>query len=76
MRQLKNVVVVGAGVAGTRAAEALRQDGYDGDLTIVGAERHAPVGTVQIRSIIAAFPAKRSESTLMPQPILHPQDQP
>jgi NADPH-dependent 2,4-dienoyl-CoA reductase/sulfur reductase-like enzyme len=41
-RQLKHVVVVGAGVAGTRAAETLRQEGYDGDLTIVGAERHAP----------------------------------
>lgn len=41
-RQLKEVVVVGAGVAGTRAAETLRQEGYDGALTIVGAERHAP----------------------------------
>ena len=41
-RQLGQVVVVGAGVAGTRAAETLRQDGYDGDLTIVGAERQAP----------------------------------
>jgi NADPH-dependent 2,4-dienoyl-CoA reductase/sulfur reductase-like enzyme len=39
---LENVVVVGAGVAGTRAAETLRQEGYDGALTIVGAERHAP----------------------------------
>jgi NADPH-dependent 2,4-dienoyl-CoA reductase/sulfur reductase-like enzyme len=29
-------------VAGTLAAETLRQEGYDGDLTIVGAERHAP----------------------------------
>jgi NADPH-dependent 2,4-dienoyl-CoA reductase/sulfur reductase-like enzyme len=42
IRQLRNVVVVGAGVAGTRAAETLRQDGYDGALTIVGAERQAP----------------------------------
>ena len=41
-RQLREVVVVGAGVAGTRAAETLRRDGYDGGLTIVGAERHAP----------------------------------
>src|SRR5947199_7808204 len=40
--QLREIVVVGGGVAGTRAAEALRQDGFDGDLTIVGAERHAP----------------------------------
>jgi NADPH-dependent 2,4-dienoyl-CoA reductase/sulfur reductase-like enzyme len=41
-RQLKRVLVVGAGVAGTRAAETLREEGYDGVLTIVGAERHAP----------------------------------
>ncbi|OBG93944.1 pyridine nucleotide-disulfide oxidoreductase [Mycobacterium sp. E3251] len=41
-RDLKEIVVVGAGVAGTRAAETLRQEGYDGALTIVGAERHAP----------------------------------
>jgi NADPH-dependent 2,4-dienoyl-CoA reductase/sulfur reductase-like enzyme len=39
---LESVVVVGGGVAGTRAAETLRQEGFDGDLTIVGAERHAP----------------------------------
>jgi NADPH-dependent 2,4-dienoyl-CoA reductase/sulfur reductase-like enzyme len=38
----RQVVVVGAGVAGTRAAETLRQEGYDGALTIVGAEKHAP----------------------------------
>ena len=39
---LKSVVVVGGGIAGTRAAETLRREGFDGDLTIVGAERHAP----------------------------------
>lgn len=41
-QQLKQVVVVGAGVAGIRAAETLRVAGYDGALTIVSAERHAP----------------------------------
>ncbi|RUP06938.1 MAG: NAD(P)/FAD-dependent oxidoreductase [Mycobacterium sp.] len=39
---LEQVVVVGAGIAGTRAAETLRQNGYEGELTIVGSERHAP----------------------------------
>jgi NADPH-dependent 2,4-dienoyl-CoA reductase/sulfur reductase-like enzyme len=40
--QLKSIAIVGAGVAGLRAAETLRQEGFDGDLTVVGAERHAP----------------------------------
>lgn len=40
--QLSQVVVVGGGVAGTMAAQTLRTEGFDGELTIVGAERHAP----------------------------------
>src|SRR4051795_13345781 len=40
--QLRQVVVVGGGVAGTMAAQTLRTQGYDGELTIVSAERHAP----------------------------------
>ncbi len=39
---LREIVVVGAGLAGTRAAETLRNDGYDGALTVVGDEWHAP----------------------------------
>jgi NADPH-dependent 2,4-dienoyl-CoA reductase/sulfur reductase-like enzyme len=35
-------VVVGASLAGLRAAEALRRAGHDGPLTIVGAESHRP----------------------------------
>ena len=40
--QMRQVVVVGTGVAGTAAAETLRDEGYDGALTIVGDERHSP----------------------------------
>jgi 3-phenylpropionate/trans-cinnamate dioxygenase ferredoxin reductase subunit len=36
------MVIVGAGECGTRAALALREAGYDGPVTLVGAERHAP----------------------------------
>jgi NADPH-dependent 2,4-dienoyl-CoA reductase/sulfur reductase-like enzyme len=36
------VVVVGAGLAGLRSAEALRRGGFDGELTLVGAETHFP----------------------------------
>ena len=35
---LKRIVVVGNGVAGLTAADALRAAGFDGELTIVGAE--------------------------------------
>src|SRR4051794_31490777 len=36
------VVIVGAGLAGGKAAEALRGRGYDGRLTLVGLEHHRP----------------------------------
>ena len=35
-------VIVGAGLAGGKAAEALRSQGYDGPLTLIGSERHRP----------------------------------
>ncbi|MVZ99811.1 ferredoxin reductase [Actinomadura sp. LD22] len=37
-----HVVIVGAGVGGLRTAEALRSGGYEGRLTLIGAERHPP----------------------------------
>ncbi|HLG92930.1 MAG TPA: FAD-dependent oxidoreductase, partial [Acidimicrobiales bacterium] len=42
MARLETVVVVGAGLAGLRAAEALRQGGFDGRLVMVGEEPHYP----------------------------------
>ena len=36
------IVIVGAGEAGARTALALRGEGYDGALTLIGAEAHAP----------------------------------
>lgn len=39
---MKHVAVVGASLAGLSAARALRKQGFDGALTIVGAERHRP----------------------------------
>ena len=39
---LNHVVVVGASLAGFRAAETLRTEGYDGALTLVGDEAHRP----------------------------------
>jgi NADPH-dependent 2,4-dienoyl-CoA reductase/sulfur reductase-like enzyme len=40
--ELQRVIVVGASYSGLRAAEALRRNGFTGELVIVGAERHQP----------------------------------
>ncbi|HEX4221506.1 MAG TPA: FAD-dependent oxidoreductase, partial [Pseudonocardiaceae bacterium] len=39
---MKSIAIVGASLAGLRSAEALRQQGFDGRLTVLGAERHLP----------------------------------
>lgn len=39
---VQHVVVVGASLAGLRAAETFRSEGFDGRLTLVGAEPHLP----------------------------------
>jgi NADPH-dependent 2,4-dienoyl-CoA reductase/sulfur reductase-like enzyme len=66
-RELRQVVVVGAGVAGTRAAETLRQDGYDGALTIVGAERHAPYHRPPLSKKLLTGEVHRAGVDLAPQ---------
>ncbi len=42
MGTVRRVVVVGNGIAGLTACDTLRDGGFDGDLTVVGDERHAP----------------------------------
>ncbi|HJP79393.1 MAG TPA: FAD-dependent oxidoreductase [Pseudonocardiaceae bacterium] len=41
-RRRERIVVAGAGVAGLRAAERLRELGFAGELVIIGAEPHRP----------------------------------
>jgi 3-phenylpropionate/trans-cinnamate dioxygenase ferredoxin reductase component len=36
------IVIVGAALAGAKTAEALREQGYDGPVTLIGAESHLP----------------------------------
>jgi 3-phenylpropionate/trans-cinnamate dioxygenase ferredoxin reductase component len=38
----RRILVVGASLAGLRAAEQIRQEGFEGSLTILGAEPHRP----------------------------------
>src|SRR3978361_1409412 len=35
-------VIVGAGIAGGKAAETLREEGFDGRVVLIGAEPHRP----------------------------------
>lgn len=42
MSETDGFVIVGGGLAGGKAAEALREQGYDGPLTLVTAEEHLP----------------------------------
>jgi 3-phenylpropionate/trans-cinnamate dioxygenase ferredoxin reductase subunit len=42
MSPIQSFVIVGAGLAGAKAAEALRGLGFDGDITLIGAEARRP----------------------------------
>ena len=41
-RMTSHIAVVGASLAGSRTVRMLRQRGYDGRITVIGAELHAP----------------------------------
>jgi NADPH-dependent 2,4-dienoyl-CoA reductase/sulfur reductase-like enzyme len=42
VREQKRIVVVGAGMAGVQTAVALREQGFEGPLVLIGAEPHPP----------------------------------
>ena len=42
MRRLETVAVVGASLAGVRAAQALRREGHEGRIVLIGDEQHWP----------------------------------
>ena len=42
MTEPRTVAVVGGGLAGAKAVEALREEGFDGSLTLIGDESHLP----------------------------------
>ncbi|GAA5203041.1 NAD(P)/FAD-dependent oxidoreductase [Microbacterium jejuense] len=39
---MTHLLIIGGGLAGGTAAEALRDEGFDGDITVVAGEAHAP----------------------------------
>ena len=48
------IVLVGAGLAAQRCAEALRTNGHDGPITMIGAEKHAPYDRPPLSKAILA----------------------
>lgn len=50
--QQARIVIVGAGQAGARAAEALREAGHRGSITLVGEEEHLPYERPQLSKAI------------------------
>ena len=59
-----NVVIVGASLAGLRTAEALRERGYSGRLTLIGAELHAPYDRPPLSKQVLAGLVSPMQTTL------------
>lgn len=53
------VVIVGAGLGGVRLAENLRNGGYDGPVTMIGAEDHPPYDRPPLSKSVLAGDADR-----------------
>ena len=64
--QTPAIVVVGASLAGLRGAEALRDGGYDGPLTLVGDEPHRPYDRPPLSKHVLAGELP-PEATTLPQ---------
>ncbi len=60
------IVIVGASLAGLRAAETLRDEGFNGKLTIIGDEKHEPYDRPPLSKQVLKGLA-RAEGTLLPR---------
>lgn len=58
------LVVVGASLAGLRAVEAARRQGFDGEVVLVGAEPHAPYDRPPLSKAVLAADGRGRPSTL------------
>jgi len=59
----RRFVIIGGGLAAATAAETLRSEGYDGDVMVVGAERHLPYQRPPLSKDYLADPAKEPAET-------------
>src|SRR5947209_16682137 len=63
---MRTVVVAGASLAGLRAAETLRQDGFDGRLVLVGAEAHLAYDRPPLSKQLLAGKVEAEQVSLCP----------
>ncbi len=59
-----HVVIVGAGFGGWRLVEALRRDGYDGAITLIGEETYAPYDRPPLSKHVLALKWEVERATL------------
>jgi NADPH-dependent 2,4-dienoyl-CoA reductase/sulfur reductase-like enzyme len=64
----RTIVIVGASIAGLRAAEALRREGYDGRLVLIGDERHLPYDRPPLSKELLAGEWEPEQVALRKQP--------
>ena len=70
MASTGHIAVVGASLAGGRAAEALRREGHDGPLTLIGAEPHPPYDRPPLSKQVLAGTMPHEQTALRLDPDL------
>ena len=68
MAPLRTIVIVGASLAGLRAAEALRHESYDGRLVMIGDEPHLPYDRPPLSKELLAGEWEAEQIALRKQP--------
>lgn len=63
---MQSIAVVGASLAGLRAAEALRREGFDGTIHLIGDEQHAPYDRPPLSKEILAGTKDAEATALLP----------
>jgi NADPH-dependent 2,4-dienoyl-CoA reductase/sulfur reductase-like enzyme len=62
---VKRVAIVGASLAGVRAAQELRAQGYDGGIVLIGEEQHLPYDRPPLSKAFLAGTAERASLELL-----------
>lgn len=61
------IVIVGMGVAGATAAQTLRTDGYEGQISLIGTESGAPYRRTMVSKELLAGTVTEERALLKPE---------